>query len=39
MSMNNTIMPLYLEEATTGYVSDGKFQSDCVFENVKQVGK
>jgi hypothetical protein len=37
--MNNTILPLYLEEAATGYVSDGRFQSGCVFVNIKQVGK
>jgi len=37
--MNNTIMPLYLEEGTTGYISDGKFQSGCVFVNIKHVGK
>jgi hypothetical protein len=37
--MNNTILPLYLEEAATGYVSDGRFQSCCVFVNVKQLDK
>jgi len=32
-------MPLYLEEAATGYVSDGKFQSGCFFVDIKQVDK
>jgi hypothetical protein len=39
ISMHNTILPLYLEEAAIDYVLDGRFQSVCFFINIKQVNK